>query len=508
MAAPHFYEIENRIALEMLKEASHNQTIQQALREVGRNLYKIVLNPLQKSIHQVNNFSELPTFIQQSIINLARHHSQTELQYGSVLANYNNPHHIKYEYKNFKTIINKKKNIQYLLATLKKTLAVKNLKNIHDIAKVMKTIVDLGYCYREFFPVQEKEIRLIKNKEEKEKQKIKWHEINRHPLFQNKSGKTLLTSMTKKSKYTLIDSVLWPTPSEFLIRLSYAELGQGEYVQTEFGIGKTPHRGLISKITLKKKESGKRGTGSAMWAKVRIKKCIIKRVAEFDQTTKAIKNQTKKLHKTKKEIPEKINEMKKIEKTITKLKKKYGEMEKDLCYFNIPLDQKKRIHLSPFVKRWKFLLEKLGPALPRVASISGSTARLLITLQNMQAFKKNNGAFDFNKAQILVNCIMGFFIHAGHHSFAEVAEIYNRLIDYVTIYHPEQLPKKLRGFKNKGQYREDFNVRISHKLEEKLPYYCVGIGTENYKSFLHPSYADNIIAKTRKLFSSPYTRRE
>lgn len=76
----------------------------------------------------------------------------------------------------------------------------------------------------------------------------------------------------------------------------------------------------------------------------------------------------------------------------------------------------------------------------------------------------------------------------GHHSFLEVMEMWNRLLDYVAIYHPDQLPVgTFPTFPSNQPYMDNPCV------EESLPYGRVG----DYRHFLHASYADTVLERTQ-----------
>ena len=105
--------------------------------------------------------------------------------------------------------------------------------------------------------------------------------------------------------------------------------------------------------------------------------------------------------------------------------------------------------------------------MPLIASVSGSTARVLTALFDAEAFTQD-GMIDLENIQIFSNCVMGFFIRAGHHSFLEVAETYNRAIDFVVLEHADTL-------------RDALDADVP---EQYLPYFRYG----NYRSFIHPRF--------------------
>lgn len=99
------------------------------------------------------------------------------------------------------------------------------------------------------------------------------------------------------------------------------------------------------------------------------------------------------------------------------------------------------------------------------------------------------GQFNLDDAQIFANCIMAYLVYSGHHSFLEVAEIWNRQLDFVAIEHPEQLPAGIIPSEPTDiRYIEDADAP-----ERKLPYAIAG----NYSHFLHASYRDTVIARMK-----------
>ena len=148
-------------------------------------------------------------------------------------------------------------------------------------------------------------------------------------------------------------------------------------------------------------------------------------------------------------------------------------------FFIPPLDKH-----SPWFQKLAREKESLQP-LPLIASVSFSASRSLITLLHLGAFNQSDGKkFDLEKAQIYANCLMSYYVFCGHHSFLEVMEVWNRVLDYVAIYHPEQLPAEIFP---KMPSEQPYINQI--KIEDRLPYGHVG----NYKHFLNVNYADTIL---------------
>lgn len=102
-------------------------------------------------------------------------------------------------------------------------------------------------------------------------------------------------------------------------------------------------------------------------------------------------------------------------------------------YYNIPLERSERASIEVYAKKWQTYFEKLaiepltGEQFPLVAGLSRSTVRVLVSLQDMNAFSTPSGEINYGNIQILTNCIMAFMVHASHHSTIEVAEVYAHL---------------------------------------------------------------------------------
>ena len=107
---------------------------------------------------------------------------------------------------------------------------------------------------------------------------------------------------------------------------------------------------------------------------------------------------------------------------------------------------------------------------------------MLVSLHDINAFNDSDGTFNFDKSQIFANCMMGFLVHAGHHSMIEVAEVYNRLCDLVAI-----------NLLEKNGPSPDIN-------EEKLPYYRIGA----YPTLFNNLYRDKVLSTTPQADKTKY----
>ncbi len=240
--------------------------------------------------------------------------------------------------------------------------------------------------------------------------------------------------------FDLINNLISPTKEEIDIRVFRSELNEPAKLALTHGIGKTEED-----LGLKSLGKGY-NAGKAAFSTVSMKTRLELLCKEYDET--------------------------KLEKCADKM-----------AYYKIPLIKSERKPIESYANKWETFFEKLiknpesKESLPLIASVSRATARVMVTLQDLEAFNKLDGSFDFDKAQIFANCMMGFIVHAGHHSTVEVAEVYNRLLDYVAI---EHLGKT-------GPTPE--------MTEAKMPYYHVG----NHLSFFNKSYVNHLKEEEPKL---------
>ena len=158
---------------------------------------------------------------------------------------------------------------------------------------------------------------------------------------------------------------------------------------------------------------------------------------------------------------------------------------------------KARFFINPIEGRKPIWFEQLAdqskinkPKLPLIATASNAAAKNFMMAHGMELFKQEDGLFNFKSAQIFANCFMAYLVYCGHHSFLEVIEIWNRQLDYLVIEKPEQLSKNLTHMEHSDKpYMEE-----EAALERKLPYAIIG----DYESFLHSSYAKQVIQRAEK----------
>lgn len=411
------HQYESALASALLKKIAKSTKTRILLHHLGERLAQHVLLPLEALLNEENSdIASWPSHYKDVLINMAKNHSGTEKQYGSVLSHYHgdddyNPIDI---YSNYLSILNDPNNISVLLQSLRNAIdAVIQQTDMLSIVKATKVIVDMGFCYRQFFP-----------------QTLKSH------------------------RYERLDSLLWPTPLEFLNRLPRAEIGHKNYLQNTPGIGHELGQGFVLS------DGEGRRSGGANWGLVNTKASLVNKLKKYDFLSYELKR-----------LPTQSERRDDVLSRIHKL-------EEELRELHVPLEKYKRLGvMDKLFARWETTLEKTARQthMPLIASASGSTARSLIALLDIDVFT-HDGYIDLENIQIFSNCIMAFFIHAGHHSFLEVAEIYNRAIDWVVIEQSDAIQRSLleKMIDNNGY------------AERHLPYFKYG----DYSSFIHVEFQD------------------
>ena len=110
-----------------------------------------------------------------------------------------------------------------------------------------------------------------------------------------------------------------------------------------------------------------------------------------------------------------------------------------------------------------------------IAGASASQARTLVALYHLDVLGKGS-SFNFDEERKLGNCVMAGLLHGGHHSFLEVVEPHNRLLDVVAIDAIE---------------RDDADT-VSRCLAEQIP--VIDISPKDYATAFHQEYRASILA--------------
>ncbi|MFI5140464.1 MAG: hypothetical protein ACHQIM_21775 [Sphingobacteriales bacterium] len=419
---------ENDLGRAMLSECAVNNHIKDTLQSLADVLQQKILNPIIEATAIVAHFDEIkPVEFRAAITQLANMHSDQEKQYGGLLRS---------QYQTGNEITNDITKIHHLLTTLKQTLNnIKETATTADkMAQVIKVIVDLGYGYVEKLPN---------------------------------------LRVDHKEPFDLVKSMIWPSPEEMNVRIMREERDKIPKYATQLGIGRDDLMPMEEAQKVPHFIAGK-----SVFLGIDIEERLKITAEEFDRIN------------TKLKMALKAQDLVLIKKTsqehtdfLEKQSTNFGSLWVAALTNRQDVPEgvlKAFLAMNPgefqaFAKKFEPASIKLAKSIdsPLVATISGSAARPLIALQHLGAFY-TNGKFDHEKAQILANCIMGLFVQAGHHSFLEVAESYNRLIDYIVLEQVEMLPEA-----------------ASQKLiiESILPYFHAG----DYESFLNINYREVIM---------------
>lgn len=431
---------ENRLGNAMMKIAIAEPSVKAIIQDIAEKLRKKILSPLQASTATASNFSQLPKSHQSAIELIAVEHSlEGGGQTGSLLAEFP-------EFKSKKTVIDSMDNVRKLIAKIDTTLSqVGTVQTVEQLTFVMKCMMDMAFMYVEFMT-----------------------EL-RSPEFQ------------KTKDY------IWTTPEELSTRVQRTELGQIDQKAFTFGIG-TKEGVDVGKESMPSTEvkdalqTKGRKAGKSIFGKVEMQQRLQLIIENYDKAVK--------------ELDLVIADEKR-----PAAAEKVAACLKQLKLYGIPEKKEDRQDLAVYAKRYKTTFEKLAevvtPPQPLIAGFSSTTARILITAQDIGALAKVDGTIDLDKAQILANCVMGMLIYAGHHSYLEVAECYNRFVDFAVLAHPEQFPALREQPTGREEHKESKKTKYMDqpgKPEQMLPYYAIG----NYGSFLHPKYRDAVLASVPK----------
>lgn len=346
---------------------------------------------------------------------------------------------LKKEFKDANEIISDPKNIIKLLTALDDALSdIIHIQHMEKLIQALKVMVDLGTAYVD--------------------------------------GLKQLHS----PRFTTIYNLLWPSPEEMNARISYKEAGQPLQRSVTFGIGRAP--GEIIPLSEVKGEKEAFFCGKSVFLTVDIELRLSLMIEEYNSIFSE-KNETIRAEKL-------AGCLKKIENNFGSnvAKKIIESREND----DIEIDF---IELARLIEPSSLKLAR-SERLPFVASISGSAARLLMTLEDLGGFDlyfEEDGEmkreFWVDKPQILTNCFAGFFIRAGHHAWDEVMEVLRRLIDSKFL-DTERTPEL---FKQKIQECLSNNTWVENEISA---YGKVG----DYYSVLHPAFENIFPQKNAQKF--------
>ncbi len=452
--------VENSLAITMLAEIAANGKIKSTLDEISTALVSTVLEPIIHAVSDegIDSLTQAPSLIQELVTILAKRYFAAEKPFGAVSPEFATPEDITSSVGNIKRFLNIIKKI------LNSAIDISSIDEAHTF---LGSMAYLNWFYCDYL------------------------------------------DYLHSNEFTNLKDMLWPTPEELDVRITRVDLGEAPQLAISAGIGTVFGKDLAL-------ESQKIGVvaGKSLWGGLSMEKrfelltkrfdAALEKYKEFKDKMSELKIQISNAdqeksfvlidkEKLKKQLEEFKNELKAFK------KKEYQPLLLKMQYYKMPLLKNMREPLSTYAKSSETTFQKLvkiekEKSLPLLSSVSGSTARALIAYTDIGCFSKTDGRFDLDKAQIAANCLMAFYIHAGHHSFSETAEIYNRLLDFIAIEHPEQLPLNVISNSPTTSYMDSVDI-----VERKIPYYAIG----DYRSFFHYSYAEDV---TRKCYTGSITK--
>lgn len=359
-----------------------------------------------------------------------------------------------------KQIISNPATVKKFLQTLDAAIShIRDITNKEILVQSIKVIVDLGFTYTVFLNT--------------------WHTQDFQTIYDH----------------------LYPSPEEFKVRLSIKELGMSPQVSLTLGIGRESGEVIPA---IEDKNGMGFYSGKAAYLIVDMEKRLKLMAKQHD------------------DIFLETNEKNRHE----KLAQFYIDCK---IHFGSPLTEEFKKHTGTASKNFAFAewAKKIEPSSiklirsvdsPLVASISGTMARLLVTLEDLHAFDNENGVFNSEKAQILANMGMAFLGRASHHAAEESIETYRRFLDYILLNPkrkplpgqtieqvPDRIPAEFSKQMDLNVRAKDFDKRIDSSiqdgsaLEARVGYPKVG----DYHSFLHEEFK-KILLEPKKIQKENY----
>jgi hypothetical protein len=409
--------LENSYAIAMLSEILHNSTLKTLIRGVAKRVNEAILQPIKTAFS--NPPEKLPDEIKGSLEYLIREHSSDLLQHHGLFKKFTQPE-IKSDPSKIKSLLNTLEH--YLLHQ------VDEAKTIDDMVKALKTICEMGFCYVEKFPARAK-------------------------------------SATFATRYSL----MMPTEQELDTRLKYEDVGLKTRFACTLGISQEPHD-FVDDI----KDEKAKLCGKSVFATISLSTYIKKLTHDYDATKNQLLGDEKK--------PEEKETKLELSKETKALQLKLETLTKKMNFYKIPLEtsERKVLPKPTSLEQQSVLATGSSDPLPLVAGVSNTLARTLLTLYDLNVFKCG-AKIDFEKSLMISNCLSATLIYLGHHSFLEVAEVYNRLLDCIGIISLESKEPAI----------------ASETIHWQWP--CLQIGKDGYGLFYHSSYSTTVLNNAEEI---------
>lgn len=294
-------------------------------------------------------------------------------------------------------------------------LNAKATKTVDEIDRVVKAINEVACCYVDHFPLSE-----------------------------------------KSANYAIIAANVMPSSEESLARVKPEELGKPKLLSLATGTERknvvlaehAPQSAFIA--------------GKSMFSMVdlisraKIEHAKLKRL--YDVFSE-LKDQCEK---------EPGNEL--LRKEFEIARNTYMEQKSFIKAKNIPVPGETRLSSIERLAHTSF------PASGLIAGVSTTESRTLIALYDLGVFGRDE-QFNFDKERMISNCLQACLMHGGHHSFLELAEPHNRLLDAIAI-----------------DALEKGNMNIVARCEqEQVP--VMDLSLEDYPRIFHPDYREAVSVK-------------
>ncbi|MHB1949164.1 MAG: hypothetical protein ACYCQI_13740 [Gammaproteobacteria bacterium] len=342
---------------------------------------------------------------------------------------------VREKFETHKEIIADIRYVREMLNALNKALTdISKITTTDEMAKTLKAFVDLGTVYIASMQLTEKQT----------------------------------------EKYRMLKDEIFSSSRELLSRMTRQEMGLPPVYSVRFGLGQT-QEDLVNQAEIKDTKKIMEPGKAIFWGV---------------STEERLRHIAKKYQEVKTVNLQRAQEIKQ-----TTLKEYGKEIAQILC----PETEAKEGAIN-----FKLLASKVSPqserlsrevGVPMIAATSGSLARPVITLMMHEGFY-SAGKIDFDKLQIFSNVIAGFFAHAGHHSITEVAETYNKTLDFILRHEKENLPKEIikiiADIAAQEQSGELSSLLAAEQLVIRINrHYQYG----DYETFLHDRYRDSIVSE-------------
>lgn len=489
-----YQQIENALAKNMLDEAVVNPTVKTVMIRLANVFSEKIISHIETQLKLCNSPSDLPISIQKTLRELAMNHSAAYRQRRALLAD---------TFKNVNEIIQSKPNILLLINTVKATLQKSDIQSVDEMAKVIKLMGDLALCYMDYL----EELHSIHFKKFSDGISPTPEEYDSR-IFQSDIGKPMfaVTLGIERNIHIDIDTEKGFTAGKAVFA-GVDMPGKLKFYHEKF------HNLVMALDVIDKMSEDNLRLGTEIISLKPLHEAVIPLI-QMDFLSEHQKSADLSLDEQQSLIASIGSLVEKFNATIDKIQEPYSEFVLDALqtflstlkdvvspYLNLT---SKLISYNLFPTKIKTedkqtsvdftrhitTFEKLTRDLPLIAGISRTTARLVITLFDMQAFNQtSDGKFNFDEFQMFFDCLLGFLIHDGHHSMSEVGEIKNRAIDLL-LESPDNIPSPIQKYFDSIWAEQPYQ---NWPVWKELPY--THYGPEYWQSFLHPSYRHSIHQK-------------